>query len=94
MELTKKTTILFPPELHERLVKLASQRGVSLERVIAELNEYIRGWWGYFSHCEARSCLRLLNAWVIRRLRSAARGLFYTYTRPCFARIAGGPQPA
>jgi group II intron reverse transcriptase/maturase len=48
----------------------ARQRGRSLETVIAELNEYIRGWWGYFSHCEARSPLRLLNAWVIRRLRS------------------------
>jgi RNA-directed DNA polymerase len=48
----------------------ARKRGRSLETVIAELNEYIRGWWGYFSHCEARSSLRLLNAWVIRRLRS------------------------
>jgi RNA-directed DNA polymerase len=46
------------------------QRGIGLERVIEELNGYIRGWWGYFSHCEARSCLRTLNAWVIRRLRS------------------------
>jgi len=55
----------------ERVYEITSrQRGVSLERVIAELNEYIRGWWGYFSHCEARSCLRSLNAWVIRRLRS------------------------
>lgn len=48
----------------------ARQRGVSLERVIADLNEYIRGWWGYFSLCEARSSLKLVNAWVIRRLRS------------------------
>ena len=30
MELSKKTTILFPPELHERLSKLAAQRGESL----------------------------------------------------------------
>lgn len=48
----------------------ARKRGRSVETMIGELNEYIRGWWGYFSHCEARSCLRLLNAWVIRRLRS------------------------
>ena len=30
MELSKKTTILFPPELHERLARLAQQRGTSL----------------------------------------------------------------
>jgi RNA-directed DNA polymerase len=45
-------------------------RGRSIGTVVAELNEYIRGWWGYFSHCEARTCLVALNAWVIRRLRS------------------------
>jgi len=45
-------------------------RGRKIEHVVAELNEYIRGWWGYFSHCEARTCLRPLNAWVIRRLRA------------------------
>jgi RNA-directed DNA polymerase len=45
-------------------------RGRSIHQVITELNEYFRGWWGYFSHCEARSCLRALNAWVIRHLRA------------------------
>jgi len=30
MELSKKTTVLFPPELHDRLVKLAAQLGTSL----------------------------------------------------------------
>lgn len=30
MELTKKTTILFPPELHDRLVRLARDRRTSL----------------------------------------------------------------
>lgn len=45
-------------------------RGRSIGRIVWELNEYIRGWWGYFAICETRSCLRLLNAWVLRRLRA------------------------
>jgi predicted DNA-binding protein len=34
MELSKKTTILFPPELHERLSQLAAQKGVSLGELV------------------------------------------------------------
>jgi hypothetical protein len=34
MELSKKTTILFPPELHERLCTLAAQRGTSLGELV------------------------------------------------------------
>jgi len=30
MELTKKTTILFSPELHERLARLAAHQGTSI----------------------------------------------------------------
>lgn len=30
MDLSKKTTILFPPTLHDRLAKLATLRGVSM----------------------------------------------------------------
>ena len=45
-------------------------RGISIKQVVGELNEYIKGWWSYFSLCEARTCLKDLNAWVIRRLRA------------------------
>ena len=45
-------------------------RGRSVESIIWELNEYIRGWWGYFSICETPTALRTLNAWILRRLRA------------------------
>jgi len=45
-------------------------RGRKIDHVVGELTEYIRGWWGYYSLCEARTCLVTLNAWVIRRLRA------------------------
>ena len=34
MELSKKTTILFPPDLHARLLQLARQKGTSLGKLV------------------------------------------------------------
>lgn len=46
-------------------------RGVSMERMIAELSTYLKGWRGYFSFCETPSVLIKFEEWVRRRLRSA-----------------------
>lgn len=43
-------------------------RGVSLERVVTDLNPFLRGWAGYFGFSQWRE-LTTLDAWVRRRLR-------------------------
>jgi RNA-directed DNA polymerase len=45
-------------------------RGISVERMVADLATYLRGWHGYFRFCETRSVLRDLDSWVRRRLRA------------------------
>src|SRR5690606_28373337 len=45
-------------------------RGVSVERMVADLATYLRGWHGYFRFCETHSVLRDLDSWVRRRLRA------------------------
>jgi predicted DNA-binding protein len=39
MELSRKTTILLPPRLHEHLKRVARQRGVSIGHLIREACE-------------------------------------------------------
>ncbi len=44
-------------------------RGVSLEHVIAEVAEYLRGWLAYFWRTETPTVLVRLDAWLHRKLR-------------------------
>jgi RNA-directed DNA polymerase len=56
-----------------RVVELTGRnRGISLERMIRELTEYLRGWINYFGFCERRTDLRDLDGWIRRRLRCVA----------------------
>lgn len=57
MELSKKTTILFSPELHRRLSRLAASRGVSLGELVREACEVRYGVVGTASRREAASAL-------------------------------------
>ena len=45
-------------------------RGVSTERMAAELARYVRGWLGYFGKCQTPTVLVGLDQWLRRRLRS------------------------
>jgi len=55
----------------ERVRELTSRtRGISIEGMVEELNQYLRGWLGYFGKCQTPSVLAGLEQWVRRRLRS------------------------
>lgn len=61
MELSKKTTILFPPELHERLSRLAAQKGVSLGELVRRACEKHYGLMSTQARIEAVQALAKLN---------------------------------
>jgi RNA-directed DNA polymerase len=44
-------------------------RGVSLERIIGELNSYLTGWVTYFRYAECKGHLQRLDEWIRRKLR-------------------------
>ncbi len=56
--------------LKERIRELTRRsRGISFERMVAEVTTYLRGWIGYFGYCETPTVLRDLDAWIRRKLR-------------------------
>ena len=52
--------------------KTGRSRGVSLGRIIADLNPMLRGWFGYFQYA-VPSEFRLLDGFIRRRLRAILR---------------------
>jgi RNA-directed DNA polymerase len=45
-------------------------RGVSILQILAELNAYLRGWYGYYGFAQDAWTLKRLDQWIRRRLRS------------------------
>jgi RNA-directed DNA polymerase len=55
----------------ERIRELTRRTsGKSLEEIIRKLNEYLRGWVGYFAIAQTRSVFEELDEWIRRRLRA------------------------
>lgn len=48
----------------------ARSRGRSIAQVIAELNQYLQGWWNYYGLTESYNRLTPLAHWIRRRLRA------------------------
>ena len=57
--------------LRERVRDLTRRtRGVSLDRVVDDLRQYLVGWRSYFGFCQTPSVLADQDKWIRRRLRS------------------------
>jgi len=53
-----------------RVRELTSRhKGRTLRQMVEPLSEYLRGWRGYFGHCQTPSVLKALDEWIRRRLR-------------------------
>ena len=46
-----------------------SGKGRNIETVIKQINEYLRGWFGYYRLNEVKWIFKALDQWVRRRLR-------------------------
>ncbi len=71
----KKATVLISDKAIERFrdrIRELTKRGRSAQQIIEDLNQYLRGWAGYFGICGTYSTLRDLDSWIRRRLRSLA----------------------
>jgi RNA-directed DNA polymerase len=65
----KKSLKQFKDRIRE---KTGRSRGDSLERIVADLNPMLRGWFGYFKHARPGLFIRI-DKWLRRRLRAVLR---------------------
>jgi RNA-directed DNA polymerase len=61
-------------------------RGITMERMIQELNGYLRGWLGYYGIAETPTVFADLDCWIRRRLRCLAAKQWF---KSCKARFRG-----
>lgn len=62
----RKTIVRFKARVRELTRRKC---GKSLDQIIKELNQYLKGWWNYYRLTEAKHIFKSLNGWIIRRLR-------------------------
>ena len=62
-----KSIVRFKERIREQTRRT---RGISLQQMVKEITTYLRGWLGYFGHCQTPSVLHDLERWLRRRLRS------------------------
>jgi RNA-directed DNA polymerase len=60
-------------------VRELTKRGRNVQQVVTDLTRYLRGWAGYYSWCETKSQLQVLDGWTRRRLR---RYIWRQWQRP------------
>jgi RNA-directed DNA polymerase len=71
-ELKRKIAPKAIDRFKERVREITHEsRGRGMEKVMAKLAQYLRGWRGYFGFCETPAVLRHLDSWIRRRVRCA-----------------------
>jgi RNA-directed DNA polymerase len=68
-------------------------QGRSLGQIITALDQYLRGWIGYFGFCQTSSVLRDLDSWIRHRLRSLQWKQWKVYRRRKAELIKRGIRP-
>ena len=64
-------------------------RGISLDRIIRELNSFLTGWVTYFRHAACKSHLTELDGWIRRKLHCVR----LKQCNRCPARSGSDPEP-
>jgi RNA-directed DNA polymerase len=67
LRLAEKTLKRFKVRVRELTRR---NRGISMERRLAELNAYLRGWIAYFGLADTKGIFSELDGWIRRRLRA------------------------